>query len=632
MRIKTKAVAVAALAAYVNGISVVRAAPIIVLPQASTAVERSAATELAEGVEKMLGARPAVVSEKSAAAGAPRLYIGATAVSARLRGGAAWKTDEILVKSVADGVVLDGDPKRAPIYAVVEYLERFCGVRWWTSTESDYPKLRELPTANLDRSFAPPFIYRETYYLDGYDWRFKVRNRGNFTSKTRYMLTDLPRIPKAWGGDHTLYYYKGRRSAYHSFFEILPGEKYFKDHPEWFAYRDGARKAFVWTPDGRRHRTQLCLSNEEMKKEYIRETIRRLGESPDVDFISVTQNDCHGHCDCWCTCPACEKLMADDDGRPTGLYLSFANDVAAALEKVYPDITVDTFAYEFTCPVPKKVRPRRNVTVRLCSYACDFSTPLVEERYPVNATFARQLREWNRAAPGQIIVWDYTTLYPNYVLPHPNIHPIAANIRFFRDCGSAGVYSLGDALSSVSSFGALHHYLNAHLLWDPDMDGRRLVEEFAVGYYGKAAAPFILAHIELLEATAVAKDFPVLCCYERTGKFITPDEALSLSSLMRAARTAAAGESPVFARRVRREELSVDQLFILNWAAYKARAQETGVPWIRPATRLAAVEEWERALKDYGAVAYRETVDASDLPDYISKLKKECKQGGIDAR
>ena len=602
---------------------VLLAMPVIVLPDSPTAVERSAALELSEGVEKMLGARPETVAEAATAGGGPRLYVGATKMSSGLRGGRKWNTDEILVKSVPDGVVLDGEPTRAPIYAVVEYLEAFCGVRWWTSTESRYPKLDRLPVDDIDRSFAPPFVYRETYYLDGYDWRFKVRNRGNFTSLTRYMLTDLNFIPQEWGGNHRLYYYRGRRSAYHSFNEILPGDKYFKDHPDWYAFRDGARRAYVTADNGERFATQLCLSNGDMKREYIRETIRRLGEDPGVDFISVTQNDCHGHCDCWCTCPACEKLMEEDDGKPTGLYLGFVNDVAEAVEKVYPNVTVDTFAYEFTCPVPRKVRPRKNVTVRLCSYACDFTTPIAEGRYAVNREFLGQLRDWNRIAPGQIIVWDYTAAFPTYVMPYPNLYPIEKNIRLFRDCGAVGVYSLGDAISSVGSFAALHHYLNAHLLWNPNLDGRRIVEEFVVGYYGKAAAPYVFAYLELLEKTAVAKGFPVRCWRRDNDAFITPDEALALSALMRAALGAAKGESPGFARRVRREELSVDHLFIVHWDEYRARARETGAAWIRPETRLAAVEEWERGLRDFKALAYRETVEASDLPDYIKQLKRE---------
>ena len=199
--------------------------PVVVLPAKPSAVETSAAKELAGELGKCLGETPKIVAETSVSgdATAARLFVGATKAAQKARGKAGgYQTDEVFLKSVDGGVVLDGDPARAPLYAVDLYLEKHCGVRWWTADAATHPKLDAVPVKGISLSYAPQFKYRETYYLDGFDPLFKVRSKGNFTSLTRFLLTDIKFIPPEMGGDHRLYFFKGRRSAYHSFFEVLP--------------------------------------------------------------------------------------------------------------------------------------------------------------------------------------------------------------------------------------------------------------------------------------------------------------------------------------------------------------------------------------------------------------------------
>jgi hypothetical protein len=239
------------------------AAPVVVIPDEPTEVEKSAAKELAGELGKCLGAQISTVKESQATGtGRQNLYVGATHVSKATRGERKWETDGVFLKSVDGGVVLDGEPRRAPIYAVDLYLENYCGVRWWTSDAAHYPQIKEIALKGIDLDYAPQFKYRETYYLDGFDPLFKVRSKGNFSSLTRYMLSEMKFIPPELGGNHRLFFFKGRRSAYHSFFEILPPKVYFKKHPDWYSLVNGKRQA-----------KQLCLSNAEMTAHYIKETM-----------------------------------------------------------------------------------------------------------------------------------------------------------------------------------------------------------------------------------------------------------------------------------------------------------------------------------------------------------------------
>ena len=461
---------------------------VIVVPDGATAVEKFAANELAGELSKCLGKKPDIIVETddvgNCGSSPARLYVGATKAAKATRGGKSWETDGVFLKSIEGGVVLDGEPTRAPIYAVDIYLEKYCGVRWWTSDTAHYPKLDAVPTEGIELEYAPQFKYRETYYLDGFDPLFKVRSKGNFTSQTRFLLSELKFIPPEMGGNHRLYFFEGRQSAYHSFFEILPPKVYFEKHPEWYSLVNGKREA-----------KQLCLANEEMKAEYIKETLRRLREDSSVDFIQVSQNDCGGYCEC----DRCKAMMDEDGGVPSGPYLRFANDVAEAVEKEFPSVRIDTFAYQFTRKAPAKTRARHNVVVRVCDISCYFARPLTDPLPPREATFVKDLQDWKRVAGGNLFLWDYLANFQGYMLPHPNISVMAPNIRLFAANGAVGVFEQGDALCSAGSFATLRHYVVSHLLWNPNDDEKRLIDEFFAGYYGKSAAPILIKFIAVVD-------------------------------------------------------------------------------------------------------------------------------------
>lgn len=585
------------------------AVPTVVIPDAPTAVERFAASELAGELGKCLGERPKIMAE-SAASGGIKLYVGATKQAKAARGEKPWEADEVFLKSVADGVVLDGEAARAPIYAVDLYLEKHCGVRWWTSDAASYPKLDSAPVKDISLQYAPQFKYRETYYLDGFDPLFKVRCKGNFTSQTRYLLSELKFVPPEMGGNHRLYFFEGRHSAYHSFFEILPPKKYFAEHPEWYSL-----------VKGKREQKQLCLSNEEMKAEFIKETLKRLREDPSADFISVSQNDWFGSCEC----DGCKAMKEEDGGAASGPYLKFANAVAEAVEKEFPYVRIDTFAYQFTRKPPTKTRPRHNVVVRLCNIECDFSRSLADPSAAKNVPFAKDIADWQRVAGGNLFIWDYLANFTNYMIPHPNIGVIAPNIRLFADRGVVGVFEQGDALCSAGSFAALRHYLAAHLLWDPSESEDRLIDEFLSGYYGKAAAPLLKKFIALVES-GPAKVGKVVRCYHGGVSFLTGDDKLEAARLMDEAVAAAETDGEDFAARVRRERLSVDQMMLFNYDALKKLSANKGVEWTRPETRAEAVENWIRDVRAAGVKTVRETNKPGLLSNYFKKLRKERKK------
>ena len=563
----------------------------IVLPDSPTAVERTAADELKAAVRRISGEEWQIIPERAEPAGERNFLIGATRAAARIAP-AAWRTDEILVAPLSNGsIVLAGDPVRGPIYAVDTYLEDVCGVRWWTSAESDYPTLREMPPVVSAIRHAPVFRYRETYYRDGFNADFKVRMKGNFSSRTRFMYTPMEFIPKEKGGDHRLYYFESRGSAYHSHFETLPPSRHFASHPEWYSEIGGRRVA-----------KQLCLTNDEMAEAYIAETLRRLRTDPAVDFISVSQNDWAGPCDC----VRCRAVIAEE-GAVSGLYLRFANRVAEAVEREFPSVTVDTFAYRFTRKPPRLTRPRRNVTVRLCDIECAFNAPIATSG--LDDDFLADLREWGRLAPGRLYIWDYATDFVSYMMPHPNLDVLGPNLRLFAGSGVTGVFEQGDALCSAGSFAALEHWVIAHLLWDPSRDARGLRDAFILGYYGAAAAPHVRRCRDIVDgagAKAAAQGIKVGCYHLSVTNFMDRATALAAADALDRAIGAAERSGGPYAERLRREKLSFDHMKLVSWK-----------DWELEGSRDEAFRAWAAECRRFGVEAWRETTDRGDFGKYL---------------
>ena len=574
--------------------SIVLLAAAIVLPDSPTAVERSAADELRAAVVRMTGEELPVVAEREAVPGT-NFLVGATREARRLVPPEAWKPDEILVGPVGSSVVLTGHPTRGPLYSVDVYLEDVCGVRWWTSTEADYPKLSELPRPSALLRHAPPFAYRETYYLDGFDPVFKVRSKGNFSSRTRYMFHPLRYVPRERGGDHRLYFFEGRGSAYHSFFETLPPKVHFAAHPDWYSEIGGRRVA-----------KQLCLTNEEMTRAYVEETLRRLRTEPDVDFISVSQNDWDGACQC----EKCRAVIAEE-GETSGLYLRFANRVAEAVEREFPSVRIDTFAYRFTRRPPKRTRPRHNVAVRLCDIECAFNAPIATSG--LDDDFLRDLKAWGKIAAGRLFVWDYTTDFVSYMMPHPNVSSLGENVRLFARSGAVGVFEQGDALCSAGSFAALEHWMLAHLLWNPDRDATRLRDEFIRGYYGPSAAPHVRRCREIVDGAGLAaarRGVKVGCYHLTVTNFMDKATALDAAAAIDRAVDAARVDGACHVRRVLREKLSFDHMKLVCWK-----------DWELPGSRVDAIRRWISDCRSFGVEAWREDVRREDLETYFEMMR-----------
>ena len=165
------------------------------------------------------------------------------------------------------------------------------------------------------------------------------------------------------------------------------------------------------------------------------------------------------------------------------------------MEKLYPDVMIETLAYMYGRKPPKNLKPRDNVMICLCTIECDFSKPMAVNRYQENVDFRTNVLKW-RDISKHLYIWDYAANWRATPVPYPNLTAYAENIRFYHDAGVRHLFEEGIS-SPSASFTDLKGWLGAKLMWNPFQPAEPLVKRFCEAYYGKAA-PFVLDFIKLM--------------------------------------------------------------------------------------------------------------------------------------
>jgi len=306
-----------------------------------------------------------------------------------------------------------------------------------------------------------------------------------------------------------------------------------------------------------------------------------LRESPDAEIISVTQNDWAR----WCECPDC-KAIDDAEGSHSGTMVAFVNYIAEKIEPDFPNVAVDTFAYQYTRKPPTTIRPRKNVIVRLCSIECNFREPL---DHPSNAAFMADIEGWSKIC-SRLYIWDYTTDFTGYVHPHPNWFTLGPNVRLFQKFGVKGVFEQGAYQGHGAEMGELRAWLLAQLLWNPAQDDKALIKEFLEGYYGKEAAEPIYGYLELMHEAS--KGVSLHCFLSTENR-----PYLNFSTLSKAERLwqkAEKGTRDESERllRVRIGHLPVRCAFLRAWSRLRNECSEQKGKWPLAESRKAVAEQF----------------------------------------
>ena len=449
--------------------------------------------------------------------------------------------DGFMIQSSDERLYLTGTHPRGTLYGVYEFLEEVLGCRFFSPEVEVVPFHAEMAIEPVSIKRVPLISYRSSsvYQLDDPVYAAKRKINGQAV------------LPDDKFGGRVQY---GKPYFVHTFCRhILKPEDYFDEHPEYYAEIDSERI---------RDKTQLCLTNPDVLRLVTEQVLKDIREQPDAKIFSLSQDDNYNGC----TCAKC-RALDEYEGTQAGSLLHFVNAVAEEVEKEFPDVLIDTLAYQYTRRPPRHVRARRNVCVRLCTIECCFLHPLeqctVDDPDAPRKDYAQPFRDdiidWGKKCD-RMFIWDYVTNFSHYWMPHPNLHVLAENVRFFYENNVRGLFEQGCKASGGGEMNDLRAYLLSKAMWDPYVDDGKLRAEFLSAVYG-SAAPFMDEYLETVYR-AVDACGSHLYCFNHPDKPWHKMELVELCEQIFEKAKAAADHDDIL-RRIRFQEMAVRYLRIL---------------------------------------------------------------------
>lgn len=562
---------------------------IVVADDASPST-RYAAEELQRFLEEISGAKLPIVSDATPAADA-EIVVGANGrlkqlgieLDAKRLGHEGYR----IVVAGTRLVIAGGEP-RGTLYGVYGLLEDHLGCRWFAPEVSRIPKRDRVVLRAIDETRVPVLEYREPYTFDCFDGDWCARNRVN---------SSAARLEARHGGKVRF----GGGFFVHTFERLVPPDKYFDAHPEYFSLVNGKRL---------KQRSQLCCTNEDVIRLCTEGILAAMAADPDATVFSVSQNDWYNQCQC----DHCQQLATAEESQMAPV-LHLVNRVAEAVAQRYPDKAVETLAYQWTRKPPKTLRPRPNVLVRLCSIECCFSHPLATCDSEANRRFREDAEAWAKTG-ARLWVWDYVTDFRHYLLPFPNQRVRNDNIQFFVRHGVRGIFEQDTYDTPNSELAALGGYLTAKFLWNPDYDEPTALSEFLEGYYGAAAGP-IRVYLDRLHDRAEKENIHVNIWAGPESPHLTDELLLDADRLWQQAEDAVADQADVL-RRVRRGRMSVDYAMV-----ERLRLQTQGKLPANAELRAAAARRFDafvETVREAGVTRFKEW-QPLDLEAYRTGMK-----------
>jgi hypothetical protein len=308
-----------------------------------TPQETYIAKELRHYLNLMTCASFSIISESEAKSDEPVFAIGMAAKQLGLTHDETLGDNGFIVRTVGNSVAITGG-KRGLIYGVYELLEHM-GCRFFTALCEKIPNIPDLTLPQFEINQKPILEYRLHSYKD-------IQQNQRFAVKCRVNALELR---EEYGGGMT--YVPGW--FVHTFDNIISPDEYFDSNPEYFSMVNGERK---------KEFSQLCLTNPDVLRIAVEKVGNALRNAPGSNIISVSPNDWYS----FCTCPDCAAIDEREESN-AGSLIWFVNQIAERIEEEFPDAVIETLAYQYSRQVPKHIRSRHNVCVRLCSIEACFT-------------------------------------------------------------------------------------------------------------------------------------------------------------------------------------------------------------------------------------------------------------------
>lgn len=390
--------------------------------------------------------------------------------------------ESFFYRSKRGDIIIVGGSERGTMYAVFSFLENELGCRWYTKDCTLLPARESYSFKKLNHKEAPAFFKRNIIYSEISDPSFRVHCRIN------ERLITAPKTPVDQIGGRYVFL------APHTFSFILPVDKYYKEHPEYFALVNGKRV---------KEQTQPCFSNPDVLKICIEEVKTIMREHPEFDIVELSALDNRNQCKCL----ECTQII-DSLGNYTDLFLNFVNQVADSVREEFPERKIEYLAYSNTRTPPLSIKPRDNVIIRICNHRVCHIHGFANCESDESKQFYNDVVEWKKVTDN-LCCWEYATNFTWYNIPFPNFYALQDNFALYNKLGFKGAFVQGNNYSYNGEFQALRIYVLTKLLWNPNLNLEEIIDDFISGYYGSSA-------------TYVRQYFDLIHSYIREDTHITP--------------------------------------------------------------------------------------------------------------
>ncbi len=425
----------------------------IVIRKGASRLQLDPALELRRYIEKITGARLPIRDDGEEVTGNLILVGESRRTEEMGLPGVAPKGDSFVIKATPGRLILLGNDqvmagnegfafipgkcKWGTSNAVHAFLHDYCGVRWFMPGKLGevVPHEAALEVPEIDAQEQP---FR-TYAL-GSLWR-----DGCNSWSRRNLL-----------GSSVFIHHSGG----HLWYSLIPEKRYFAEHPDWFALRDGRRMG-----EG----NHLCTSNKEMFAAALA-NLRAIYDQG-YEWVELGQTDGYQRC----RCAACEAMDEYRDpsgywvpGRPADRIHLFHAALAGGIRESHPDRKVLIIAYGPTGEVP-----------RMLDHFGD--NVVVEFTHDPPELLARWSKFHNRFTA--YVYWFGLYQRIGYG-PKSSPWRVASEVRRLKAAGAEAFYLCGGGECWGTE--APSYYLVSQLLRNPELDEQEVLHEFCTGLFGEA--------------------------------------------------------------------------------------------------------------------------------------------------
>lgn len=394
----------------------------------------------------------------------------------------------------------DGFEDQGSLYATHDFLERYCGVRWYGPGELGLvcPHRLTLTVQGADLRRKPALSYRDPYPGNGYGLQAALWGNPS-AAECRVFWSRMKAGGTPYGANHSFYGY------YDRFYEKNPQKPdlFEAAHPEWFA------QGYTGKPN------QMCFTNpgfvQQVTKDandYFDGKGLKPGGAGRGEYFGYVPMDANG----WCKCPVCQPLFDQTEkdnpqfsnGKASDYMFHCANLVARELRRTHPDKYLATLAYWEYAYYPRQTGLQPNISVQMCLHVRNWWDQSMEKND------MKLYRDWvdHEGKRRPLYLWLYYC-FPEEVATNGRFHcfpgffahTLDRQIKMFAKDGIRGAFfnGLGEQLDT---------YLTFQLLDDPTQNVDKLLDEFFTGYYGAAAEPMKRLYLRIEQIYMDPKSYP----------------------------------------------------------------------------------------------------------------------------